>query len=173
MTGMKRALVLTCLLLLSVPAATWSAQGGDRRIKMYDDCEQQSFDAVIGEGTCVGDGRTTFEEFVAELEATQDAEDWNFNRERTKVREERSIVVDNEGGEVHTFTEVDEFGGGFIDFLNQISGNPVPAPECERQDPGPFVPAGGSVTLPAGEAGEERNFMCCIHPWMRSTVAVR
>jgi hypothetical protein len=33
-------------------------------------------------------------------------------------------------GETHTFTEVAQFGGGLVGLLNDLSGNPVPAPEC-------------------------------------------
>lgn len=168
---MTRATLTALLVLLLVPAAAWPAQGGDRRIRMFDDCEQATFDAAIEPGICVGDGRTTFEDFVAELQETQTAKDWNFDRERTKVKSERSLVVENHGGEVHSFTEVAVFGGGFIEFLNNLSGNPEPAPEC-LDDPSPFLGPGESATLAAGDPGE-RNFMCCIHPWMRSTVAVR
>jgi hypothetical protein len=62
--------------------------------------------------------------------------------------------------------------------LNQLSGNPVPAPECLQ--PGNatniFVEAGtteagptaGSAELPVGVT----NWECCVHPWMRMTIDV-
>ena len=60
------------------------------------------------------------------------------------------------GGEAHTFTQLKQFGGGFVDALNQASGNPVPAPECaqfvngvltpQRQGPDNlFISAGSSA----------------------------
>jgi hypothetical protein len=67
---------------------------------------------------------------------------------------------------------VAQFGGGFIDDLNQLSGNPIPAPECLDFANIGFVPSGGSETqvLPASGAN---HYMCCIHPWMRTTIVAR
>ena len=77
------------------------------------------------------------------------------------------------GGETHTFTEVDEFGGGFVDQLNQLSGNPVPAPECTTEfNPADFV-APGSATEAEDEEPGVHHYQCCIHPWMRVDVIVR
>jgi hypothetical protein len=73
---------------------------------------------------------------------------------------------------VHTFTEVEAFGGGFVPELNALSGNPVPAPECLALDPDDFVPPGGTYSDEVEEPGTER-YQCCIHPWMRATVSAR
>ena len=78
----------------------------------------------------------------------------------------------NAGGEVHTFTEVEEFGGGLVPQLNELSGNVNIRPEClnlkleEFIRPGHFTPA----DFP-DEIGNEK-YQCCIHPWMRTTVHV-
>ncbi len=77
----------------------------------------------------------------------------------------------NSGGEVHTFTEVAEFGGGIIQDLNDLTGNPVPAPECLAPNL-EFIPAGGSNDPDVEDIGEHK-YMCCIHPWMRATVTVK
>lgn len=75
-------------------------------------------------------------------------------------------------GEVHTFTEVDHFGGGMVPLLNTLSGNPTPAPECLALAPTDFVPPGGTFTVNEDDAGVE-HYQCCIHPWMRTTVRIR
>jgi len=88
----------------------------------------------------------------------------------------RDTLIENRGGETHTFTPVAEFGGGFVDQLNGISGNPVPAPECLNLGAIVFIPAGGievgptagSADLPVGS----HKFQCCIHPWMRTVIDV-
>jgi hypothetical protein len=82
------------------------------------------------------------------------------------------IIAINRGGEAHTFTEVAAFGGGFIPELNELSGNPVPAPECLDFGSIVFVPPGGTASEEIGEAGEEL-YQCCLHPWMRATVTAR
>lgn len=97
----------------------------------------------------------------------------------------RPVIVENEGGETHTFTLVKAFGGGFVDPLNGLSGNPVPATECAQtlpngdlvpQPPSPvnvFVSAGKEVALQtAGLKPGKYMFQCCIHPWMRVVLTV-
>ncbi len=59
--------------LLSLTVGAGAVQG-DKKFRMYDDCEPISFNAVLGDGTCIGNGKTTFAEFIAELEETQDVQ---------------------------------------------------------------------------------------------------
>jgi hypothetical protein len=73
---------------------------------------------------------------------------------------------------VHTFTEVEHFGGGIVPQLNALSGNPAPAAECLQLKPDDFVPAGGTHRDDVTEMGTEL-YQCCIHPWMRTVVHVR
>ena len=149
---------------------------GDKKIRMYDDCEPASFNAVLGDGACIGKGHTTFDEFIAELAETQDARTWRNQPSAMHLNVGRPTIIENRGGEVHTFTPVAAFGGGFVDELNGISGNPVPAPECLNFATMVFIPAGatevgptaGSADLPVGTT----RFQCCIHPWMRTVVEV-
>ena len=161
--------------LLSLTAGAGAVQG-DKKIRMYDDCDEATFNAVLGAGSCVGNGHTTFDEFIGELAATQDAHAWRNQPSAIKVNVGRPTIVENRGGETHTFTEVAAFGGGFVSDLNGISGNPVPAPECLNFGTMVFIPAGGSDVGPtAGSAqlpvGSHR-FQCCIHPWMRTVIEV-
>jgi hypothetical protein len=82
------------------------------------------------------------------------------------------FVAVNRGGEVHTFTEVEEFGGGIVPPLNVLTNNPVIAPECASLGPDDFVAAGATYREePLEHAGTAR-FQCCIHPWMRLEVKV-
>lgn len=149
---------------------------GDKKFRMYDDCEPTSFNAVLGDGACIGNGNTTFAQFIEELEETQDAHEWRNQPSQAHLNVGRPTIIENRGGEVHTFTPVAEFGGGFVPELNGISGNPVPAPECLNFGSIVFIPAGatedgptaGSSELPVGTT----RFQCCIHPWMRTTIEV-
>jgi hypothetical protein len=153
-----------------------------RTISIRDDCDPASFNAAFGDGTCVGDGDTTLDEFAAAL--PQGHEKWRFNSPQTDT--DLGVNSSNRGGETHTFTEVDEFGGGFIPFLNRpdeglapecvlfdAAGNPVPGAD-DTFAPGlgaqaSFVPAGGSTPTQTLSKGTHK-FQCCIHPWMRSVV---
>ncbi len=153
-----------------------SAIQGDKKIRLLDDCEPTSFNAVLGDGACVGDGHTTFDEFIEELAETQDAHKWRNQPSQMHLNVGRPTLIENVGGEVHTFTPVAAFGGGFVNELNGISGNPVPAPECLNLGSIVFIPAGGveegptagSSDLPVGT----HKFQCCIHPWMRTVIEV-
>ena len=172
-TGVWAAFAAVALLSLTAGAG---AVQGDKKFRMYDDCEPTSFNAVLGDGACVGNGKTTFDEFIAELAATQDAHQWRNQPSQSHLNVGRPTEIENRGGEVHTFTKVAEFGGGFVDELNGISGNPVPAPECLNFGAIVFIPPGateegptaGSSDLPVGVS----KFQCCIHPWMRTTIEV-
>lgn len=173
-----RALVFAAfaaVALLSLTIGAGAVQG-DKKIRMYDDCEPTSFNAVLGDGACIGNGHTTFDEFIEELAETQDAHKWRNQPSQMHLNVGRPTFIENRGGEVHTFTPVAEFGGGFVPDLNGISGNPVPAPECLNFPAIVFIPAGaseegptaGSSDLPVGIT----RFQCCIHPWMRTVIEV-
>jgi hypothetical protein len=161
--------------LLSLTVIADAIQG-DKKVRLLDDCEPTSFNAVLGDGACVGNGHTTFDQFIAELEKTQDAHAWRNQPTAMQLNVGRPLLIENRGGETHTLTPVAEYGGGFVNELNGISGNPVPAPECLNFGSIVFIPAGGveegpvagSADLPVGV----HKFQCCIHPWMRTLVVV-
>jgi plastocyanin len=178
---------LAALSALALAVPTEAARQGAQRIRINDDCDPATFNAAFGDGICVKkNGRTTVQAFLAELTATQQAAKWNFKPSMLKIKEGRPIILDNRGGETHTFTLVDHFGGGFIDGLNGLSGNPVPAAECAMtlpdgslapQPPSPvnvFVSAGTKEAFDtAGLKPGTYMFECCIHPWMRVVLTVR
>jgi hypothetical protein len=161
--------------LLSLTAGAGAVQG-DKKVRLYDDCEPTTFNAVLGDGACIGNGHTTFQEFIAELEETQDAHKWRNQPSQMHLNVGRPTLIENRGGEVHTFTPVAAFGGGFIPDLNGISGNPVPAPECLNFGALIFIPAGGVEEGPVAGTSElpvgTTRFQCCIHPWMRTVIEV-
>ena len=171
-----RTAVWTLFAVIAVLSLTGGvgAVQGDKKIRLLDDCEPTTFNAVLGPGACIGNGHTTFAEFIEELEETQDAHKWRNQPSSMHINVGRPTLIENRGGEDHTFTPVAEFGGGVVPPLNALSGNPVPAPDCL----GPFdiIPAGGveegpiagSPELPVGT----HKFQCCIHPWMRTVIEV-
>ena len=180
---MKRTLILRPLIWTALSAvvlfsltAGAGAVGGEKKVRLLDDCDPITFNAELGDGACIGNGNTTFDEFIEELEETQDVHAWRNQPSTMKLTVGRSTSIENVGGEVHTFTPVANFGGGFVNELNGISGNPVPAPECLNFGALIFIPAGttedgptaGSADLPVGS----HKFQCCIHPWMRTIIEV-
>lgn len=151
----------------------------NRSVQIQDDCDPATFNAAVRPGTCVGGGDTTFDEFIAQLMDDGAAGKWRFDRDEFHIELGGRIDVDNVGGEFHTFTEVANFGGGCIPFLNGILGL-TPVPECQPEAaPGvPLafvmtgVPPSGHRTVSGLAAGTHR-FQCLIHPWMRSVATVR
>jgi len=147
------------------------AGGSERLINMMDACDPTTFNAVLGPGGCTRNGGITFDNFIALLTANQSVGAWHFAPSTMNVTVGQTLVAMNRGGEEHTFTEVEDFGGGFIQLLNNLSGNPVPAPECLKPNLARIKP-GGIARTDVDEEGTE-HYQCCIHPWMRVTVNAR
>jgi len=158
---------------LGTPAPSFGQHGvTQRRVTMMDACDPTTFNAAFGPGTCVREGGVTLEKFLAQLEKHQKAGGWFFAPKLMSAKVGDALLAVNRGGEFHTFTEVAQFGGGFIDELNQLSGTPIPAPECLTLGGGDFVPPDGTFAESVSGPGEG-HFQCCIHPWMRTTVVGR
>jgi plastocyanin len=154
-------------------SAKTEAGGTNHIVSMKDACDPTTFDAALQDpSACLRNGGVTFQEFVAQLQKHQQAGAWHFAPPSLTVSEGSTLTAINRGGEVHTFTEVEHFGGGMVPLLNNLSGNPTPAPECLALSPSDFVAPGGTFTATESEAGVE-HYQCCIHPWMRMTVRVR
>jgi len=166
---------VAAIALFGLTTRTGAVQG-DKKVRLLDDCEPTSFNAVLGDGACVGNGHTTFDEFIAELGATEDAHAWRNQPSAMHLNVGRPTLIENTGGETHTFTPVANFGGGFVNELNGISGNPVPAPECLNFGSIVFIPAGGAAEGPTAGSSDlpvgSHKFQCCIHPWMRTVIEV-
>jgi plastocyanin len=163
-------------------AATLLAGCGDKNVvnlipvnaavSMQDQCDSASFNAVLGPGACTRNGSTTFAQFMAELTATQSVAAWRFDPSAFTIQVGQGIAAMNNGGEAHTFTAVHQFGGGMVPELNAASGNPVMAPECGNLPATAIVSPGGTFTTSVATSTGTAFYQCCIHPWMRSTVAV-
>ena len=151
-----------------------TARGGtERLVNMMDACDPTTFNIALQNPTaCVRRGGVTFQRFLAQVEAHHKAGAWHFAPSVMHVRVGQTLVAVNRGGEEHTFTEVEEFGGGVVPLLNTLSGNPVEAPECLALDADDIVAPGGRYTDEVEEPGTER-YQCCIHPWMRTVVHAR
>ena len=149
-------------------------------IVAHDNCEPDSFNAIIGEGTCERhNGGLAFPDFIAELTANHTVRTWNFTPSELTARFGVDLLGNNVGGEEHTFTPVAQFGGGVVPILNQLTGTLVPAPECLALDEDDVVPAKAKYLIEAEEldaaagSGNVARVQCCIHPWMRTTVRIQ
>ena len=175
MPHVRHALALIPALLFLAGCKDSLASSGT--IEMEDNCDPASFNAALGAGTCQhassGAGMT-LAAFNAELSANHSVADWYIDPEAMTVAEGGTFSVTNTGGETHTYTEVEEFGGGVVPALNQASGNTTVAPECANQATfnSSIVASGQTVQHVFDERGTEK-YQCCIHPWMRQTVTVR
>ena len=166
--------VATAVLGLAVLGPGMVARASDvRTVDMLDRCDPQSFNDAFGPGTCVFDHPgVSVGTFLSVLERAQTMGAWHFAPGVVRLREGQAFQARNSGGELHTFTEVEEFGGGFIPELNDLTGNPVPAPECLDVASLEFIAPGETNEAEVEPPGTHR-YMCCIHPWMRATVTVR
>jgi len=160
----------------AVMASRASSQAGtngarDRLVNMMDACDSATF--AVGTGDPAGCTRkhgVRFDQFIAELQRTGVAGAWHNAPPEMTARVGETLVAVNRGGEIHTFTKVAHFGGGIVPALNQLSGNPVPAPECLNLAPSEFIPPGAADRDDTISAPGTTLYECCIHPWMRTVV---
>jgi hypothetical protein len=164
--SISRAAILSVLALLALPA---SALAGDtRKVFAMDRCEPDSFNAVLGPGGCIRNGGVTFENFVRRLNPKDGGHNaWRFSRHDVDLTSGQGLSVTNTGGEEHTFTEVVDFGAGFVPALNAALPPGTP-PAMPVGDLG-FIDAGDSLSV-AGLPAGTHFFECLIHPWMRTVV---
>jgi len=159
---------------LAPPSASSDTRGQSevRRIEIHDACDPKTFNATLGAGTCERSGGVKFSSFIEQLTKHQVAPAWRFSPVNLNIRLGQAFSATNLGGETHTFTEVEEYGGGVVPLLNQLSGNPNIAPECAALAPSDFIPKGGSSPPDTPEEAGVEKYQCCIHPWMRMTVTI-
>ena len=150
-----------------------TGSSGPPHVDMEDACDSATFNAALGAGTCTKRGGETFAQFNAELNANHTVAAWRFVPATLTVHARDSIIAVNQGGEVHTFTEVEQFGGGIVAALNTASGNTTVAPECQALESDDFVHPGSRYGDVADSTAGTERYQCCIHPWMRTLVTVR
>lgn len=171
--------VILVVILAALGSATIAvASHDDGQVIMKDDCDAATFNAAIGPGTCVGNGKTTFADFRAQLianglQVNRSAKGWAFRPGQIEIEQGQALTVLNKGGETHSFSPVAQYGGGCVAILNQLLGGLTAVPECGNPAifPGTLIPAGGSRTVSGLSPGLHR-FECLIHPWMRTDVMV-
>jgi hypothetical protein len=158
-----------------------SDSGNFLDVRAKDECDPATFAAL-----CFGPhtGNVTLQEFLDAL-PNGGHEEWKFNPgiKSNTVNRGGIVQLESRAGERHTFTRVEQFGGGFVPPLNVAVGDAPTTPECAAAATAPDsatsvnvtqasikrFAAGNSALLPRGTS----RYQCCIHPWMRTTITVR
>jgi hypothetical protein len=148
------------------------------QIVALDECDPATFNAALGPDFCKNvalGSATTLTDLLAKAAAGTPDPGWDFEPDTVSVKKDATVIVTDQGGEPHTFTEVAQFGGGFVPVLNAPGEDTVP--ECA----GGFskiavartrILQGSDLRIINLSKGEHR-FQCCIHPWMRVKVEVK
>jgi plastocyanin len=147
------------------------------QVVALDECDPTTFNAQLGPDFCknVALGAfTTFDNLFAEAAAGTPDPNWDFEPDTLRVKQGTIVSVVDQGGEPHTFTEVAQFGGGFVTGLNHGEAT---VSECANGFSNLAVARtrilqGSHIDITGLKEGEHR-FQCCIHPWMRMTVHVK
>lgn len=183
-TILKIGLAACCLLLFAGMTVYNTGHATPAQVVALDECDPATFNVLgaAGPGFCKNvalgytpfGSTTTFANLFAEAAAGQPDKKWDFEPDTLTLDEGTPIIAVNQGGEPHTFTEVAQFGGGFIPPLN---GGENAVPECSEGFSSVAVARTrilqGSQLQVAGLSKGEHHFQCCIHPWMRMTVVVK
>jgi plastocyanin len=153
------------------PAQRAASGEAQHVVTMFDACDPATFNAALGEGTCTRSGGVRFDDFLQQLGRHGSIGAWHFAPSNVAMHVGQLLVATNRGGEEHTFTEVEEFGGGIVPQLNELTGLTTVAPECTQLAASDFLAPGASSSEEEDEAGVEK-YQCCIHPWMRAEVRI-
>jgi plastocyanin len=164
--------------LIFAGAAYEKTQPNFAPVVVLDECDPATFNAALGPDFCKNvtlGASTKLADLFAKAAAGTPDPGWDFEPDALKVKEGTSLNVFDQGGEPHTFTEVAQFGGGFIPPLNAPGETVVP--ECA----GGFANVAvartrilqGSQLQVVGLSKGIHHFQCCIHPWMRTEVEVK
>lgn len=177
---LKIGLVVCSLVFAGAGAMRMDRASRVAQVVALDECDPATFNTAAGPDFCKNVAlaalgyATTFQNLFAEAAAGKPDPKWDFEPDTLSVDEGTTVSVVDQGGEPHTFTEVKEFGGGFIPGLN--SGE-APVPECAAGFSDVAVARTriiqGSTSLVTGLSKGTHYFQCCIHPWMRMKVEVK
>ncbi len=182
-TALKSGMLAGCFLTLTVATQVFAqekAQPAVAQIVALDECDPATFNAALGADFChnialaVLGYATPLSDLFAKAAAGTPDPGWDFEPDVLSMKKGTDLVVVDQGGEPHTFTEVKKFGGGFVEGLN--AGQEI-VPEC----------AGGFANVAVAKtrilqssqshitdlSKGEHLFECCIHPWMRVKVEVK
>jgi plastocyanin len=148
------------------------------QVVALDECDPATFNAALGPDFCRNvtlGAFTTLSDLFAKAAAGTPDPGWDFEPDTVDIKKGTTLAVVDQGGEPHTFTEVSQFGGGFIPKLNAPGEDVVP--ECAVGFSNVAVAKtrilqGSQILIPGLSKGEHL-FQCCIHPWMRVKVEVK
>ena len=175
-TALAMGAAAAASLVVVAPAAV-ADEPQTKLVRLLDACDKPTFDAGAP-GLCTVDaGSVTLERFTADLQRGGSGAWWINNRKDT-VDAGDTLHVVNQGGILHTFTEVKAFGGGVIPPFNEavnnapvarkLDGSPVSFGDIPTSGVGPGTP--GLDVVPTKGV---HNYQCIFHPWMRSVITVR
>ncbi|HEX8103022.1 MAG TPA: hypothetical protein VF533_10435 [Solirubrobacteraceae bacterium] len=167
------------------PAAADASSPKVEPMRLVDACDKASFDATFGPGICQRDaGSVSANELLAKLNTKDFGHGaWWINASggrvgTTTITWGDSLKAINEGGEAHTFTEVEKyttlrsFTGGCIAGLSDRLGLTKFPGDCGKAIGETIVQPGGT-SLRTNLSVGTHHFECILHPWMRQTVSVR
>jgi plastocyanin len=148
------------------------------QVVALDECDPTTFNAALGPAFChnvtIG-AFTKLNDLLAKAAAGTPDKNWDFEPDTINIKKGQPLIVVDQGGEPHTFTEVKTFGGGFIPGLN-APGEEVVS-ECSEGFANVAVARTrilqGSQLQVTNLSKGEHLFQCCIHPWMRVKVEVK
>lgn len=177
---LKVGFVICCLVFVGAAAIHQDDAPSVAQVVALDECDPTTFNAAIGPDFCknvslaVLGYATTIQDLFAKAAAGTPDPKWDFEPDTLSINKGTVVSVVDQGGEPHTFTEVKEFGGGFIPGLN--SGQ-APVLECASGFSDVSVAKTrllqGSTSQITGLSKGVHHFQCCLHPWMRVTVDVK
>jgi len=148
--------------------------GSGEKIALVDDCDPTDPAWNPTGGCTLKKGDVNFAEFAMFLTSPLAGGQlighpaWTMSPTYLDVEWNQKLKVSNDGGRVHTFTEVANFGGGFVATLNQ---GQTAAPECFNNALLNMMNPKDHLDVKDLTVGNHR-FQCCIHPWMRGLVKV-
>ena len=157
----------------AAPAQFAAVKEHGKSITLFDACDPDTFNAPppagAGPGTCIRQGGVRFQNFLDQVHDHHSVGAWHMAPGQAIIQLGDVLEALNQGGEVHTFTEVANFGGGFFQPLNDLGGFGDPVTEC-LQNPQLLHP-GEKFHEITDEVGVEK-YQCCIHPWMRAVIQI-
>jgi hypothetical protein len=149
-------------------------EGTGRSIAIKDDCDPSDPGWAPTGGCFLKHGKVTFAEFNSMVVSTLGPTTlvghpaWRNDPSYLRIDDVGTVHVRNEGGRIHTFTQVANFGGGRVPPLNV---GMTPAPECASAVD---IPSGESMDVTVNNLLTDtfgtHKFQCCIHPWMRAAI---
>jgi len=143
------------------------------RVAIRDDCDPNDPTWAQVGGCLLNEGEVTRAEFAGENHSPLAAavighQAWRNDPSYLVIDEGDTVRARNDGGRVHTFTRVANFGGG-KNANPALNEGLVTAPECPASLD---IPPGETIKIENLAVGNHR-FQCCIHPWMRALIKVQ